>query len=174
MFRPEELPDAGGFVDRWQAMARQAGLEGLYLVAEASDLLGRGPVTRMPKADGFDASVYMRLPVEVNRGLAPFAMRVARKTLRGPEIWPYSDRIVAVDTRADPALSAMRLSELGQHSAGGSTWPRRDRRDAEALSAQRRRRRSRCSRDRPPQERLLWVKSWNEWAEGNHLEPDLA
>ena len=63
VFRPEELPDAAAFVDRWQEMARKAGLEGLYLVAEASDLLGRGPKYVDGKRDGFDAAVYIRLPV---------------------------------------------------------------------------------------------------------------
>ena len=83
------------FVERWQGMARAAGLPGLYLVAEMSDLLGRGPAYTSAVADGFDASVYMRLPAEVTTA-AVARMRLLRKAMRGgPEIYSYSDTVVA-------------------------------------------------------------------------------
>ncbi|SEB83841.1 Glycosyltransferase WbsX [Paramicrobacterium humi] len=170
VFRPEELPNAAEFVDRWQAMARSAGLPGIYLVAESSDLLGTGARYITGKADGFDASVYMRLPAEVSR-VATLKMRAARKLRGGPEVWNYSDSVVAGlprDEQIQPCVypnwdNTPRSGRRGLVLSGATPEKfRRNVRDAvRSLAA------------RPPQERLLWVKSWNEWAEGNHLEPDL-
>lgn len=169
VFRPEELPDAAAFVDRWQSMARDAGLDGLYLVAEASNLLGRGIRYTNAAADGFDASVYMRLPARVTRGTR-FRMRVTRKLLGGPEVWPYSDSMI--DQPVDPAMQPCvypnwdntpraRRRGLVLQGANPAKFQRHVEQAVELLA------------DRPPAERLLWIKSWNEWAEGNHLEPDL-
>ncbi len=171
VFRPEELPDAAAFVDRWQAMAAAAGLGGLYLVAEMSDLLGGGARYVTAREDGFDASVYMRLPVDVDRWTT-LRMRATRKLLGGPEIWPYSDSIVDEyprDAHVQPCVypnwdNTPRAGRRGLTVTGAT--PAGFQRNVEAAV--------RLLADRPEQERLLWVKSWNEWAEGNHLEPDLA
>ena len=170
VFRPEELPDAAAFVDRWQAMARKAGLEGLYLVAESSDLLGAGARYTDAAADGFDASVYMRLPAQVTRA-SRFRMRAIRKVMGGPEIWPYSDSVVSTyprDPHVQPCVypnwdNTPRAGRRGL-VVQGATPARFQRAVEQAVD---------LLADRPSEERLLWIKSWNEWAEGNHLEPDL-
>jgi lipopolysaccharide biosynthesis protein len=170
VFRPEELPDAAAFVDRWQSMARTAGLEGLYLVAEASDLLGQGARYVTAAADGFDAAVYMRLPVRVTRATT-FRMRLRRKLRGGPEVWPYADDIVGtypLDAHTQPCVypnwdNTPRSGRRGLAVTGAS--PAQFQRNVEGAVQ--------LLQDRPAEERLLWVKSWNEWAEGNHLEPDL-
>lgn len=172
IFRPEELPAPDQFVDRWQEMARKAGLPGLYLVAEVSDLTGSGARYDRAIQDGFDAGVYMRLPADRSRA-SVLRMRTARKLLGGgPEIYPYASsprprpapfdgdfyqpcvypnwdntpragRNGLVLTGSSPEKFGTHLREAVQHVAG-----------------------------RPHDERLIWIKSWNEWAEGNYLEPD--
>ena len=170
VFRPEQLPDAAAFVDRWQAMATEAGLGGLYLVAELSDLLGAGPIFPDPFSAGFDAGVHVRIPVD--NGPARVAlMRVLRK-LGLPEIYPYARRPVPrpASTPERPVYPCVypnwdNTPRSGRRGlvAHGST-PERFRVHVEDAL--------RRLEAMPAERRLLFVKSWNEWAEGNHLEPD--
>lgn len=171
VFRPEEIPRPADFVDHWQSLARAAGLPGLYLVAEMSDLLGVEPRYSSGEADGFDASVYMRLPARTDR-LSRLRMRLLRKLMGGPEIYPYSEAIVGecqtgphIQPCVYPNWDNTPRSRRGGLVLTGATPEkfRRNVEDAVATIAPRRR-----------EERLLWIKSWNEWAEGNHLEPDLV
>ena len=170
VYRPHLLPDAAAFVDRWQAMARAAGLDGLYLVAEITDSFGRWmPYTRAIE-DGFDAGVHLQHPADV-RGARGFAMRVLRK-LRQLEVYPYSTRTELWDkVRANPGWlpavipnwdSTPRSGRRGIVLTGSS--PDRFAQNVAAAV--------RTLDGRPREERLLWVKSWNEWAEGNYVEPD--
>ena len=170
VFRPEELENTARFIDHWQEMARAAGLPGLYMVAEMSDLLGTGPRYTAGASDGFDASVYMRLPAR-NHGLWRARMRVVRKALGGPEIYPYSDSVMR-DSVTGPSIQPCvypNWNNTPRSGRGGlvltGATPEKFRKNVvdavDSIAARR------------PEERLLWVKSWNEWAEGNHLEPDL-
>lgn len=98
-------------------------------------------------------------------------MRVVRKAMGGPEIWPYSDSVIDAyprDPHVQPCIypnwdNTPRAGRRGLVLQGAT--PELFRRNVEAAVE--------LLADRPADERLLWVKSWNEWAEGNHLEPDL-
>ena len=171
VFRPEQLPDPAGFVRRWQAMARSAGLPGLYLVAEVSDLLGRGVRYSRIAEDGFDAGVYVRLPA-VTGPLPTLRMRARRKLLRHPERYAHAPHLAA-----PPGHLAHRL-----HPCVYPNWdntPRSGRRglviegSTPEIFARHVRDAVSVAARRPAGERLVFVKSWNEWAEGNYLEPDL-
>ncbi|MFC6714845.1 glycoside hydrolase family 99-like domain-containing protein [Branchiibius cervicis] len=170
IFRPEELPHRHLFIDLWQQLAVQNGLPGLYLVAEVSDLLGRHPVYSDFAADGFDAAVHMRVPAQVTKA-AEQRNRWARKVLRWPETYAYSADWAYLSAGRDDLMPCVYPNWDNTPRSGRDglviTGSRPDmfRRLVAGAAA--------STLPRPAQERLLWVKSWNEWAEGNYLEPDL-
>jgi hypothetical protein len=172
VFRPELMPDAALFVDRWQSMALAAGLPGLYLVAEIGAMLGRGVRYSKAEPDGFDAAVYVRLPARASR-TDVLRMRTGRKLFKFPEIYPYDPEPTQLPPYLDPSFvhpnvfpnwdNTPRAGRKGVALTGStpSKFEGHVRAAVKGLAIRR------------PQERLLFVKSWNEWAEGNHLEPDL-
>jgi hypothetical protein len=159
-------------VERWRTLAAEAGLPGLFLVAEVSDLLGDGPRYTTFERDGFDGGVYIRLPATLGPA-SVLKMRLRRKLLRQPERYAYSRAHATPPASvASPSLYPCVYPNWDNTPRAGTrglaiTDSRPDafrlhvRAAAESLA------------DRPTERRLLFVKSWNEWAEGNYLEPDL-
>jgi hypothetical protein len=170
VFRPEQLPDPAEWTARWQSMARAAGLPGLYLIAEISDLLGYGPTYSDIRSHGWDAGVYVRLPARQDRA-SRARMRLRRKVWGGPEVLPYDVQRAGVpDCVRAAALPCVypNWDNTPRSTRGGIvlTGSSPDRFAAQLRGALGE------LQGWSGEERLLFVKSWNEWAEGNYLEPD--
>ena len=166
VYQPGSLPQPSRFVDRWQKMAHDAGLGGLYLVASLGESAYRSHVQ-----DGFDAAVHYQFPF----GTDP-ATRLRRRLLsrgigRGPMHYPYPDTLPTpppgLGGRLFPSVypnwdNTPRMGRGGLVATGATP----ERFGLQVRDALRR------ALANPPGEQVVVVKSWNEWAEGNYLEPD--
>jgi lipopolysaccharide biosynthesis protein len=168
IFEPRGMPEPARFVERWQTMASQAGFVGLYLVA----CLGEEDVPFATHfEDGFDAALYYEFPVEhtfttwlrkrlMVRGIASgperfryaAAFRDPPTDIRGrviPTVWPNWDNTPRSGRHGRVILEST-PERFGAHL----------RRALELVATA------------PVDEQMVMIKSWNEWAEGNYLEPD--
>jgi len=170
VFNPTDLPHPAAFVERWQTMAASAGLGGLYLVAwiEGKDW---GVNYSRHDADGFDAGLYVHFP------FARDTVTRVRDRLRshherfGPGRYEFCRDLPratqplrgTVHASVQPNWDNTPRSQRRGAVALGSSPDRFQRHLAQALAIEDR---------RPTGEKLCVIKSWNEWAEGNYVEPD--
>lgn len=172
IYAARALPDTHATLTLWRRMAENAGLGGLYIVAVTWDL------EWSPYDLGFDARVLQRLPPK--RHWFPWRepiKKVSRylERLRGiPTIHSYAQTIGSIlppalpDKHTFPCVlpnwdNTPRSGENGLVLADSTpSLFRAHLRDA-----------IRLTRDAKTEPAVVFVKSWNEWAEGNHLEPDL-
>lgn len=177
VYQPHHLPDPFEFTDTWRELAHQAGLPGMFLIA----CLHSEPVWD-PRKKGFDAATIanqvkvMEIPprssVDALRRKALARYRRARK--RPVRVYDYAEALPHFVQAAPPGIelyptvvpnwdnsprSGLRGFVL--HDSTPELFARHLRQGIDAVG------------HLPADHRLVFVKSWNEWAEGNHLEPDL-
>jgi lipopolysaccharide biosynthesis protein len=170
IYRPEDLPDAQRITAHFRALAVEHGLPGLHLV-------GIGAENWLPHEHGFDASILCEpgatlIRVQETHKPSPLA-RFGKRHFGWPDVYlpdefherglplrglPFANHPCVVPNWDNTPRSGQRGFVF--HGATPATFAPLMRRAVESVQA------------RPAEERLVFVKSWNEWAEGNHLEPD--
>jgi hypothetical protein len=167
VYKPAEIPHPARFVEEWNAMAEKAGFDGLYLVAS----LGESPYLTHHE-DGFDAAVLYQFPFGDT-----FASRLRdrlmwRGLIKGPRRYPYPDEL----PERPPDLEGTVFPCVYPN---WDNTPRSGRRGLLATDptperfGNHVRRALELAGSNPPGEDVVMIKSWNEWAEGNYMEPDV-
>ena len=173
LFRPREIPDPLVFTDLWRRLAEEAGFPGLFLVGETD------APRWQPRDVGLDASVLVRMPPK-RRSWEPWSrphrkiMGMVQDLFGLPTVHLYSRVVGSLvsppvdDITSFPSVipnrdNTPRSGKKGKvlHGSTPEQFRLHVRRAVEQLHAG------------PPEHRIIVVKSWNEWGEGNHLEPDL-
>jgi hypothetical protein len=171
VFRPSEVPEVARFIELFRGWAARDGLGELFFIGLDHDasLLQQG----------FDALA----PHTLNGALASYLKggsryyQLLRRRLRYPR-W-----VIDYD-KLEPHFENDRLDGVTMLPTAVPNWdntPRIGRRglvltnsSPERFAAHLRRSVQGFGDTGDGKERVLFIKSWNEWAEGNYLEPDLA
>jgi hypothetical protein len=170
IFRPEDLPNPKAWSASINEFMKVRGLDGVYIVGEISDLLGNSPKADNAEKYGFDAMVYMRLPAKTS-STDQLMMRLRRKFLRQPEryqvrnkVFPYPPNIKSTTTFPCVYTNWDNTPRSGVRGLvlEGTCPEIYEMHLSQALEVVR--------KDNPDKP-LVFIKSWNEWAEGNVLEP---
>ena len=178
VYRTECLPDPLRTAQIWREAVAHAGLGGLYLVRVESF---RGDID--PQDIGFDAVVEFA-PDWGNKGklmrrsalhafLAKFG--ALSKAYTENEVFEYQSMIELMLNKPKPPFKRFRCvtpswdnsprRAKGAHIFVGSTPDKYGMWLREVMH--------RTCVDYEGDERIIFINAWNEWGEGNHLEPDL-
>ena len=198
IFRPKALPDPAAFIALWQTLARENGLEGIHFVAHLFD----NELDYPWREAGYGGAVMTNELKLLRRRLWHITrerLRLARRDPRAGrarELVTGTGRLVGhrilqrllgwpggVHYYRDAMLffKSRRALELGCYPSIVPGWDNTARAGRKgvvlhgstpALFAEHLRDILDSVAARPAEDRLVFVKSWNEWAEGNYLEPD--
>lgn len=198
VFSPYALPDISGFIERWRQLAKKNGLSGIHFVGITSNISLRqiGSYDKgEPRIPSFDeAALHYNYLLErgfdaVNsRGQLRAEMIVGGryKMALKKALSNYFDIDVLLKYRQQDINKHMFVNEDRWENAYPTIVPNWDRsprsgRKAVVYTNSTPKVFSQHVHDaidivasKAPEHRIIFLKSWNEWGEGNYVEPDIT
>ena len=172
-----DMPDVKGFMECWQKLAKENGLKGIHFVGNVM-----GHVAEKHKdeviSSGVDATVLSNLFYgEINSVgvIGTYWQKFKARILKmGPERYSYKNfiKVVHNDYEYKENLYPVVYPQLDRTPRAGKeaviltgSTP--------ALFKQYLKDTLEIIKKKPQENRFLIINAWNEWGEGNYLEPDI-
>jgi hypothetical protein len=175
IYLPLSFHEFGSFKEHWNQLAAQNGLPGFYFVGQTLDASNINSILSLG-FDGVNHCHRLDQIFQYNKTLKPLAIiiKIARKVFNIPFVIPYKLAIKKCirdeDFRENVFPTMMPNWDHTPRSAYGGTVLHNATPDlfknhaSDVLST---------LIGKADSHKIVFLKSWNEWGEGNYMEPDL-
>lgn len=176
IYNPHLLPDSADFISYWQQLAKENGLPGFHFVAHAGYLDTQKEYNKYIE-QGYDAIYTNRVQTGARvkqKNLFLSFYYIALKILRLP-------RIVSFNRIINGAVDPLDKKEY-MYPGIICNWDHTPRSKKNGMlfvgfNKEKFKKHIRLIFDeileKPDEKKIVFLKSWNEWAEGNFMEPDI-
>jgi hypothetical protein len=177
IYDPTAIADIAHFIALWQSLAKQNGLKGIYFIALCQNFYfehERVDFYNNMMKYGFDAINVINLQTHRNK-MSIFKRiyyKFVRVVLQTPFLFDYDDSAFFSNLCFSYKNAFPSIIPNWDHS------PRSGRKGSVMLKSspikfqKTLHRMVNLLQNKKYDERFIFIKSWNEWAEGNYLEPD--
>jgi hypothetical protein len=170
IFDPFDLPNIESFINLWNSLAIKNGLKGVHFVAQTS----KTDKIEVLLSAGFKSVNLIRLTDPIVNGGESVIKKLFRKVLKKPTVFSYKKAINYFSGKEDfreeiipsifPNWDHSPRSGRNAYILQGSNPDLFKKHVDQVFEA---------VKDKNEQVQFVYLKSWNEWAEGNYMEPDL-
>lgn len=170
IYKPLEVPDLEEFIDTWNKFAKEDGLFGVHFVGIMNNIDSSKDILFQK---GINAIACSRLEAACRQSNT-FFKRINLKWFGGLKKYNYKDiynHLVGKEEFLEEFYPVASPNwDYSPRGGSGSLIITKD--SAELFKLHLIDVLNRV-KQKQPEHRIVFIKSWNEWAEGNYLEPDL-
>ena len=180
IYKPNDLPNTSTYIKLWNKLAKDNGLPGIYFIAHHTtkkEFFEESYEETFERiiGKGFNAVNFMRLKgfIENRNSIIKTIFSIRRSLKKGPFVYSYKKAYPFFYNTIDKNPKVIPTIICGwdntpRYNRGlvlKDFTPQAFKKHVEITLN--------SVKNKPFNKRLIILKSWNEWAEGNYIEPDL-
>jgi lipopolysaccharide biosynthesis protein len=173
IYAPFDIPDVSAFMALWQRLARENGFEGIHFVGNTHEIKDIGIL----KSKGFEAVTLVRLFHVFKQEFSLLRrayVKIMRLVFKNGRVLDYELASKYFSGKEDynndvypsiiPNWDHSPRSGKSGHILHNSN-PKAFKKHVTAVLE--------TVKNKPKEQQVIFIRSWNEWAEGNYMEPDI-